>query len=559
MQAEAVPLQRILNSDLQMVVPIFQREYTWGDEPVRVLWDDIIKLYKSVYEDFQESTHFLGPIVKVEVNNFDAADTRKFWIIDGQQRITTLMVLLACIRNAIKDVDEYVYRKIESGYLMNYGEKGEERYKLIPSEGDREDFLKIMDGEGSLSEGKLKYAFDYFTKKLRDSKDIELEKLRTLIIKRLILVNIDVDKKENPYLIFESLNGKGTPLKQADLIRNYIFMKIGDEDKQRELYTKYWRKMEKSLGKELQNFFWRYSLKDGTFVQIKRTYANLKNELENTSKTAEEELKVLYEYSVFYKKLIDPEWEENKELKKRFIRHNRWEIGTEYPFLLNIYKDYFEGKISSEEFCEMLDITESLVVRRFFCGYPTNKLRYLFMRLYKNLDHSNVVESLKKEIKSDFPSDGEFAMGIKNYPIYNSGQQKCNMILESLEQYHGHKEHISFENIQIEHIMPQAGEESANLPEHWKSMLGPNYPEIHSKYLHTLGNLTLTGYNPELAQKPFDKKKEIYEDSHLEINKYFNGIEDWNESEIGKRADYIADKAVKIWKTVNDEKSLYDL
>lgn len=553
MQAEAVPLQRVLNSDLQMIVPIFQREYTWGREPVRILWEDITKLYKSVYDDFQESTHFMGPIVRVERNTFEDADTRKFWIIDGQQRIITLMILLSCIRNEIKQVDEYVYRKIESGYLMNYEENGEERYKLIPSEGDKEEFIKIIDGEEFPTSGKLKDTFDFFTKKLKQSNDIQLEKLRTLIIKRLVLVNIDVDKNENPYLIFESLNGKGTPLTQADLIRNYIFMKIGDETNQRELYNKYWRKMEQSLGKELQKFFWTYSLKEGTFVQINRTYANLKNELERSSKNAENELKTLYKYSIFYKKLIEPNEEENTELKERFSRHNQWEIGTEYPFLLNIYKDYSEGKISSDDFCEMLDIIESLVIRRFFCKYPTNKLRYLFMRLYKNIDLSDPIETLKTEIENAFPKDYEFIEGLKTFPIYKSGQQKTSLLLWTLEKFYGHKEHISPKNLQIEHIMPQASGLSENLPNSWKKMLGSDYERIFSTYLHTLGNLTLTGYNPELAQKSFSEKKKIYEESHLELNKYFKDLDKWDEEEITKRTDLIIKNSLNIWKNIKED------
>ena len=548
MHADAVPLQKILNSNLQMIIPIFQREYSWEKEPVRTLWEDILKLYKSIDKN-GSNTHFLGPIVRVEISQ-SSVDTRKFHLIDGQQRIATLMVLLSCLRNLIRENEE-ILSKIESGYLLNYQEKGDNRYKLIPSEGDRENFKRIIDGDENLTDSKLKNTFDFFAKKLASLQDgIDLEKLRGVIINNLILVNIDVDKNENPYLIFESLNAKGTPLTQADLIRNYIFMKIEDEEKQKKLYREYWRPMEQSIGDDLESFFWRYSLKEGTFVKIERTYANLKSELEtNTEKSAETELKMLYEYSLFYKKLIAPENEENIELQKRFIRHERWEIRTAYPFLLNIYKDYSAGKVSAEQFFEILDVIESFVIRRFFCKEHTNKLNTLFIGLYARLDQSNLIRSLKDVLKNDWPDNEKFSEGIKTFTIYGPGKnEKCKLVLESLEEDYKHKEPVVFDGLQIEHIMPRVNDEPQNLPEGWKKMLGEKYLEVYSKYLNTLGNLTLTGYNQELSVKPFGEKKKLLEESHLELNKYLVSLSKWDEEEINKRADIITKIAINIWK-----------
>jgi len=548
MHADAVPLQKILNSNLQMIIPIFQREYSWEKEQVRTLWEDINKLYKSVDKN-GSNTHFLGPIVRVEVSQ-SSVDTRRFYLIDGQQRITTLMILLSCLRNMIKEKSKDIVRKIESGYLLNYEEKKENKYKLIPSEGDRENFKKIIDGQIDLTGSKLKNTFDFYTKKLNACIDkLDLEKLRGLIINNLILVNIDVDRNENPYLIFESLNAKGTPLTQADLIRNYIFMKIGDEEEQKRLYQNNWRPMELCLGKELEKFFWRYSLKEGTFVKIQRTYANLKSELEtNEEKNAESELEKLHKYSLFYKNIIDPVVEDNLELRRRFVRHERWEIRTAYPFLLNIYKDYSEGKISVDQFCEILDIIESFVIRRFFCKEPTNKLNTLFIGLYARLDHETLVDSLKLILKSDWPNNERFSEGIRTFPIYTSGAKKCSLILETIEESYRHKEPLTFNKLQIEHIMPRASGKPEELPKKWKKMLGEDYIAIYGRYLHTLGNLTLTGYNQELSIRPFDEKKKLLKDSHLELNKYFEHLAEWNEQEIVNRANMIAKKATSIWR-----------
>lgn len=548
MNADAIPLHKILNFNLQMIIPIFQREYSWEREQVKILWEDLMKLYRNVHEmGIKDANHFLGPIVRVEREN-GSVDVEKMWLIDGQQRIITLMVLLACLR----DADATLKGKIEYGYFYNQEEEGDDYYKLIPSEGDRDNFRKIIDGEDNILPSKLKDTFDYFTQAITDEKDLNLEKLRGLIIKRLILVNIDVDKTENPYIIFESLNAKGTPLTQADLIRNYIFMRIGDEATQISLYNRYWRKMEISLGKELENFFWRYSLKEGTFVKKNRTYANLKSELDiQSGKYTEDELQKIYEYSIFYKKLVDPSEEENEELRKRFERHNQWEIRTEYPFLLNIYKNYDAGEITVQQFCDILDIIESFVVRRFFCRYPTNKLNNLFIALYSKIDINDPINSLEEELWSDFPEDKEFKDGLLTYPIYSSGYAKCSLILKRLEYSFEHKEPVVGSKLQVEHVMPQAGGESENLPEGWKTMLGSQYIRIHDKYLHTLGNLTLTGYNPELGQKSFDEKREIYKTSHIQLNDYFLGLDNWNEDEILKRADILSEKALKIWYNID--------
>jgi uncharacterized protein with ParB-like and HNH nuclease domain len=462
------------------------------------------------------------------------------------------MVLLSCIRNIFKEESEDILRKIESGYLINYEEKGENRYKLIPSEGDRDTFKKIIDGGEQLSASRLKNTYDFFTKKLGSLKDqVDFEILRGIIINNLILVNIDVDKNENPYLIFESLNAKGTPLTQADLIRNFIFMKIGNEDKQRELYRDFWRPMELLLKDELELFFWRYSLREGTFVKIHRTYANLKMELEtNAEKNAESELKKLWRYSIYYKKLIEPVEEENWEIRSRLTRHNRWEIRTAYPFLLNIYDDYSEGKLSKEQFCEILDTIESFVIRRFFSKEPTNKLNLLFIGLYNQIDKNRLVESMQANLIKDWPDNDIFIQGLKTFPIYKSGTKKCRLILESLEASFSHKEPVDLEgeSISIEHIMPRANEDPEALPSEWKAMLGPNYKEVQAKYLHTLANLTLTGYNPDLYTKPFREKKKILRESHFEMNKYFDALEEWNEEAILRRQKALSEMALDIWR-----------
>jgi len=549
MHADAVALHKILNGNIQMIIPIFQRSYSWKPEQIETLWEDINKVYKGTLND--KTTHFLGPIVRIELPTRSSTDTRKLYLIDGQQRIITLMILLACIRDVFKHDDDAIVRKIESGYLLNYEEE-ENRFKLVPSESDKENFKKIILGIDGLTDSRLKETFDFFTDKLfKGKKELDLERLRGIVINNLIIVSIDMDKDENPYIIFESLNAKGMLLTQADLIKNYIFMKIGDEKNQKQLYRDYWHPMENLLGDDLDMFFWRYFLKEGNFVKIKRTYANLKFELEvDTEKSVEKELKKLHKYSKYYSRLINPEKEPEEKLKSRFIRHKCWEIGTAHPFLLNIYKDYSENNISLGQFCEILDIIEAFVIRRFFCRYPSNKLNKLFISLYTKLGKNNIVDSLKSSLTDECPVDVQFKQGLKTFPIYTSGRDKTFLILETLENALHPKEPVEYKKPQIEHIMPQVEKDPERLPSEWKKILGENYKKIYTTYIHTLGNLTLTGYNQELFTKPFNLKKRYLSKSPLALNRYFDNVDKWDEEEIIKRSERLIEIAVKTWKYV---------
>ena len=550
MEARKACLKKILNSNVQIIVPIFQREYSWREEQIKTLWEDTLKLYNRIEETRNiEITHFLGPIVRTGTAN-SIVDTSKSFIIDGQQRLITLMILLACIRNKLNEINEPLAKKTENMYLLNADEDNESKFKLLPSEVDRENFKKIMLGENDLIESKITNTYNFFSEELATKTDIEIEKLRNILVQNLMFVNIAVNSSENPYLIFESLNAKGTPLTQSDLIRNYIFMKIPEEDKQKELYKKYWSPMEKSLGNKLQYFFWNYSKMDGNFVKWEKTYSNMKGVLEaKNEREVENELKKFFKFSRYSSCIINPENEENEEIKKRLQRHNRWEIGTAHPFLLNIYKGFEENKITVQQFCKILDIIESFVIRRFFCGWKTNKLNTLFIHLYNKIDKLNFISSMEEILIPDWPDNSLFVEGFKTYHIYRSGTNKSRLVLESLEDSFNHKEPVDYdyEKIQIEHIMPQVQGNPESLSELWKKMLGSNYTQIYSKYLHTIGNLTLTGYNPEASKKPFEDKKIIYGHSHFEMNKYFDEVYLWNEEEIERIAQNMANIAIDLW------------
>ena len=208
----------------------------------------------------------------------------------------------------------------------------------------------------------------------------------------------------------------------------------------------------------------------------------------------------------------------------------------------SIFRDYCEGQISTDEFCQVIDMVESFVVRRTFCRIPTNELNRLFISLYRQLDRGDLVSSLRAVLSQRrWPTDEEFARGWEVFPIYKSGREKARLVLESLETVCGHKEIVDMSTLQIEHVVPQT------LTSEWRQILGYNADETHSTYLHTIGNLNLTGYNPELGNKSFAEKKAEFASSHLELNKYFTAPDVWDERAIRQRASTLFEMARQIW------------
>jgi hypothetical protein len=386
----------------------------------------------------------------------------------------------------------------------------------------------------------------------KDSKgsQIDLSKMHSVLIQQIVVVSIVLDREENPYLIFESLNAKGEPLTQADLVRNYILMRIRDTGDQEVAYRDFWLPMQESLGNELTNFIWRYLNKDGTFasfVRLTSIYDEVKQKLtKKASNKAEDLLVDMHTYSLYYQRLINPDMEKNKEISLRLKRLNRWEIKTVYPFLLNVYNDYSEERLSSLQFCQILDIIESFVLRRFFCRVPTNALNKIFIGLNNSIDKSDYIESMKLELlQRDWPSDTRFLEAWINFPIYLSGTAKCRHILETLENeltYNNEPVDVRHPEITIEHVMPQT------LNESWEETLGKEAPDTYENYLHTIGNLTLTGNNSPMGNASFIEKRKVFAKSNFALNKELADSIIWGEYMILQRAKKLGQLALKIWR-----------
>ena len=539
MQAKETKLQDIIEGTKQYVVPLFQRSYSWDKKEWNALWDDLVELSEME----TPRTHFIGSIVSVPTVSVPEG-VSKFLLIDGQQRLTTILILLTLLKDsANENGDSKFANEIKNTLLVNQYKENLDYYKLLPTQVDRDDFQNLINNKGLNEHSQINLAYLFFKRKLARFQ-IENSILKKIITNYLSIVSIVLDKDDNPHLVFESLNAKGKPLTPADLIRNYFFMRI-HIDEQQNVYDELWNPMENKLGNNLTEFIRHYLMRKGLAVKQTDVYYSLKENIQPDN--AIEYLRDLSTFSSYYEKLINPQLEKNDYIKKYLDRLNRIEVTTAYPLLLNLYSKLNKNDISENDFIKLVEIIENYLIRRFVCGYATNQLNKIFQQVIKQLDErysNNYVEGLKTILQTKgYPRDSEFVKRIIDSKLYGAGDRKTKtkLILESIEEHFGHKEQVPFQELTIEHIMPQ------NLSDWWKSYYGDNWASNQELNVHTIGNLTLTAYNSELSNSDFYTKKKAYANSHLGLNKYFETIENWNPKDIDIRAGNLALKMVEIW------------
>jgi uncharacterized protein with ParB-like and HNH nuclease domain/predicted transport protein len=423
---------------------------------------------------------------------------------------------------------------------------------LLLTRRDKETFINLIKGIdlGSNPSQRILENYEFFKSKIhaQNVNDVYNGVLR------LFIVDVALEKdKDNPQLIFESMNSTGLDLSQADLIRNYVLMgqKI---DLQTELYEKYWFPMEQTYGNDYASKFdWfirdYLSVKMGAIPKIGKVYEEFKNYVQGSKSpdSITEIVADIAKYSKFYVNMVLRK-EADKDLNRLFANISKLKVDVSYPFILAVYADYDNGIISKEEFAEILKLVENYVFRRAICGIPTNSMNKTFAQLYKSVKAENYVESLQAAFQlmdgyKRFPADAEFEKEFVNKDVYNFRSR--NYLLNNLENFN-RKEMANTDEYTIEHILPQ----NENLSESWKQMLGENWKDIQANYLHTIGNLTLTGYNSELSDRPFVNKKTMeggFNDSPLRLNSFMKTVEVWNEGNINKRAKELAQKAKHIW------------
>lgn len=562
MQAKSANLLTVIKGPKQFVIPIYQRTYSWLLPQCNKLFNDILK----VSTDGAAQGHFIGSVVYFQENIHTVSDVPKLLVIDGQQRLTTVSLLIIALSEFIRDNDVDIdtnFTKLQNYYLLNPEEESELRYKLLLTKRDKETLINLIKGIEPVGEYSLRLVENFRFFKGKISKENVKEVYNGVL--RLFIVDVALEKdKDNPQLIFESMNSTGLDLSQADLIRNYILM--GQDIKlQTELYEKYWFPMEQSYGNEYAtkfDWFMRdyLSVKTGAIPRIDKVYEEFKTYVQSNKapKTITEVVQDIFKYSGYYVNMVLRK-EANTDLKKLFTNILKLKVDVSYPFLLPVYNDYATEIITIEDFKEIIKLVENYVFRRAICGIPTNSLNKTFATLYKSINPSHYLESLKATFQlmenyKRFPNDTEFEKEIGLKDVYNFRSR--NYLLHNLENYN-RKEIVNTDDYTIEHIMPQ----NPKLNAKWQAMLGDNWQEVQKKYLHTLGNLTLTGYNPELSDNPFDIKKSIeggFDHSPLRLNSFMQKVNVWNEEKIQERADELAAKASKIWVAPNLSQEILD-
>ncbi len=581
MDANDVNFLQFLTAPHQLIVPIYQRNYSWTEKQCERLWNDILKIAKK-----KDIYHFIGSIVFISPGAYQPSIIQKSLLIDGQQRICTIILLLHALGKVIEEkniklevtqeqvtreqvTQEQVTREqvtreqINSLYIFNSQMTDMLKYKLLMNRNDKKLLIDILNDREILDvknrSSLLFRNYKLFLKKIHESES----KLNNLYfgLRKLMVVSVSLTRDhDQPQLIFESLNSTGQALTKTDLIRNYILIDLKTTE-QEKIYNDFWFPMDKmfiSDPGQFDRFIRDYlTLKTNLIPKIDNIYDDFKKFTENFIEKTEPRvrnyeiiralIKDIYQYSKIYSKIAFSS-ELDISLRESFALINKLKVSVAYPFLLKVYNDYKQNIIKKDVFLEILNLIETYVFRRSICEVPTNSLNKTFVLLIKAIDKENYLESIKATLilykkYRVFPTNSEFKNNLMVKDVYRFRNNKY--LLEKLEQF-DHKEKTVIEDCSIEHIMPQ----NEDLSKDWQIELGDDWEVIHEKYKNVLGNLTLTGYNSELGDKPFLEKRDMkggYKESGIHLSQDLRDLNNWNEQEILKRTEKLANLALKVW------------
>ena len=555
MTATEAKLLAFLQKSPQFVIPIYQRTYSWTDKQCRQLWDDILRAGSSD----AIAVHFVGSIVYVEQGLSQVTHQAPLLVIDGQQRLTTVSLLIEALARVLSDgepVDGFSAAKLRHYYLSNPLESGDRYFKLLLSQTDNASLKAVIKNTEQPKEPSLRVTqnFNLFNDLLAEQKGDLAPVCRGLA--KLVVVDIALSRdQDNPQLIFESMNSTGKELSQADLIRNFILMGL-EPALQTRLYEDYWRPMELDFGQEaygtqFDSFMRHYlTVRTGEIPREREVYEAFKDYSRTTpvrDAGIESLVKDIRTFARYFCALALGR-EQDAALGMAFHDLRELKVDVAYPFLLELYHDYATHTLSAADFAAAVRLIEAYVFRRAICAIPTNSMNKTFATFGKALKKDRYLESIQAHFLTlpsyrRFPSDEEFRRDLQARDVYNFRSR--SYWLRRLEN-HGRKERVPVDEYTIEHILPQNPDLSAT----WKQALGSEWQRVQQQWLHTLGNLTLTGYNAEYSDRPFAEKRDMaggFKQSPLKLNAGLGQLDAWTEDAIQERAGRLADKALTVW------------
>ena len=557
MKATEARLLTFVQGAPQLVIPIYQRTYSWSEKQCRQLWDDIVRAGSTDEID----AHFVGSVVYVEGGLYQVTGQQPLLVIDGQQRLTTVTLILAALERVVGEsapVPGFSADKIRGYYLTNPLEDGDGFFKLLLSQTDDASMRAVVQTNEAPAEASIRISenFALFQALVAEHADAgTLEQICTGLSK-LMVVDVSLDRShDNPQLVFESMNSTGKELSQADLIRNFILMGL-DPKFQTSLYEKYWRPMEIEFGQEAygESFdaFMRHFLtvRTGEIPREREVYEAFKHYARGSFASDEGVEALVADIRDFsrYFCAVALGAEQDSELGAIFQDLREYKVDVTYPFLLELYADYASGILPHTDLATIARYVESYAFRRSVCSIPTNSMNKTFATFMKNVDKSQYLESVVAQFLllpsyRRFPTNEEFHQEIQRRDLYNFNRR--SYWLRKLEN-EGRKERAPVDEFTIEHIMPQ----NPNLPAAWREALGADWESVQAELIHTLGNLTLTGYNTEYSDRPFTEKRDMvggFRESPLRLNQGLGALETWDQNTIRARASRLADQATVVW------------
>jgi len=559
MRATETRLLDFLQQSPQFVIPVYQRTYSWTERECRQLWDDVLR----TGDDDQIAAHFVGSIVYIQESMYHVTSQSPLLVIDGQQRLTTVMLCLESLARHVgveEPLDGFSAKKLRSYYLLNPLEENERGFKLVLTQTDKASLMALVKQRPLPTEASLRIVenFEFFQQQIEALGNEFTPLCRGLA--KLMVVDVALSRdQDNPQLIFESMNSTGRALSQADLIRNFVLMGL-EPAHQTRLYEDHWRPMElafeqEAYGTHFDRFMRHYlTLKTGEIPKIEKVYEAFKTYARQPSiEQGGIDLLVadIQRFAGYYCS-IALDRESIGPLKEAFRDLRELRVDVASPFLLELYDDYDTGQLSESELHRALRLVESYVFRRAVCSIPTNSLNKTFSTFGRELRKDNYLESIIAHFLlmpsyRRFPRDDEFKREIQVRDLYNFPRR--SYWLRRLEN-HGRKERAPVDEYTIEHIMPQ----NEDLSTEWKNDLGPEWERVHETRLHTLGNLTLTGYNSEYSDRPFAEKRDMeggFKMSPLRLNEDIGSLDRWDERAIQVRATRLAGIAASVWSDVH--------